>query len=251
VAIAPFLAAASRWLCLACSKTWHSRTCLQGLRPRGSLPPVALPLPDIAPPSVLSPRLPTLCAVLCTGVPTFVYMPKSTRSAVATAWAVIAQAVAGASASMDDLTRFLAFTKAIFSHAPASASRGGLSAPAIIRERLRSGTAGDVLALFEEAVCRAAQRVPNGTSFSVDTTRIRRTRGLARQGAFERPLKLYTAPLRPPVGLPQWLVSWRSILLPCLGPFLTGQFFHRQRSCQPQRSNPYTLVSTAGPPRGF
>jgi hypothetical protein len=64
-------------------------------------------------------------------------MPKSTRSEVATAWAVVAQVVAGASAFTDDLTRFLAFPKAIFSHVTASASRGGVSAPAIIRERLR------------------------------------------------------------------------------------------------------------------
>jgi hypothetical protein len=63
-------------------------------------------------------------------------MPKSTRSEVATAWAVVAQAVSGASASIDDFTRFLTFPKAIFSHVPASASRGCISAPAIIRELL-------------------------------------------------------------------------------------------------------------------
>jgi Reverse transcriptase (RNA-dependent DNA polymerase) len=68
---------------------------------------------------------------------------------------------------------------------------------------------------------------------------------------FERPPKLSPAPLRPLVGLPQWLVSWRSILLPCLGPSLTGQFFHRQRPSQPQRSNPHCLASSAGPPRGL
>jgi hypothetical protein len=127
-------------------------------------------------------------------------MPKSTRSEVATAWAVVAQAVAGASDSMDDLARFLAFPKAIFSNVPASASRGGLSAPAIIRERLRRWTAGDVFALFEEAVCRATQRVPNGTSFSVDTTRIRRTRGLARQGAFRKAAKALSSAPQAPSG---------------------------------------------------
>jgi hypothetical protein len=125
-------------------------------------------------------------------------MPKSTRSKVATAWAVVAQDVAGASASMDNLTRCLALPKAIFPHVPASTSRGGLSAPAIIRERLRRWTAGDLFALFEEAVCRATQRVPNGTSFSADTTRIRRTRGLARQGAFRKAAQaLSSAPQAP------------------------------------------------------
>jgi hypothetical protein len=68
---------------------------------------------------------------------------------------------------------------------------------------------------------------------------------------FEKPLKLYPAPIRPLVGLTQGLVSWRSILLPCLGPSLTGQIFHRQSSSQHQRSNPHCLVSSAGPPRGL
>jgi hypothetical protein len=67
---------------------------------------------------------------------------------------------------------------------------------------------------------------------------------------FARPLKLYPAPLRSLLGLPQWLVSWRSTLLQCLGPSLTGQFFHRQRSFQPKRSIPHCLDSSAGPPRG-
>jgi hypothetical protein len=248
VAIAPFLAAASRWLCLPCSKTWHSRTpvCRDcGLA--APSPSVALPLPDIAPPPVPSPRLPSLSTVLCTGVPTFVYMPKSTRSEVATAWVVVAQAVAGASASMDDLTRFLAFPKAISSDVPASASRGGISAPAIIRERIRRWTAGDVFDVFEEAACRATQRVPNGTSFSADKTRIRRTCGLARQGAFRKAAQALSSAPQAPSGP----ATVAGLLLPCLGPSLTDQFFHRQRSFQHQRSNPHCLVSSAGPPRGL
>jgi hypothetical protein len=44
-------------------------------------------------------------------------------------WAVVAQAFAGTSASMDDLTRFLAFPKAIFSHVPDSASRAAFRRP--------------------------------------------------------------------------------------------------------------------------
>jgi hypothetical protein len=125
-------------------------------------------------------------------------MPKSTRSEVATVRTVVAHAVASVLASMDDLTRFLAFPKAIFSPVPASASRGGLSAPAIIRERLRRWTAGEVFALYEEAVCQATQRVPSGTSSRLDTTRIRRTRGLARQGAFRKAAQaLSSAPQAP------------------------------------------------------
>jgi hypothetical protein len=71
------------------------------------------------------------------------------------------------------------------------------------------------------------------------------------KGPFARPLKLYPPPLRPLVGLPQWLVSWHSILLRCLGPSLIGQFFPRQRSFQPQRSNPHCLLSFAGLPSGL
>jgi hypothetical protein len=252
VAIAPFLAAASRWLCVSCSKTWHSRTpvCRDcGLA--APSPSVALPLPDISPPPVPSPRLPSLSTVLCTGVPTFVYMPKSTRSEVATAWAVVAQAVAGDSASVDDLTRFLAFPKAIFSHVPASASR------AAFRRPLSSGNASGVGPRETYLLCLRKLFVEPRDECSMEPPSqwIRHaSAGLVvwpDKEPFERPLKLYPAPLRPLVGLPQWLVSWRSILLPCLGPSLTGQFFHRQRSSQPQRSNPHCLVSSAGPPWGL
>jgi hypothetical protein len=68
---------------------------------------------------------------------------------------------------------------------------------------------------------------------------------------FERPLKLYPTPLRPLVGLPQWLVPWRYILLPCMGPSLTGQFFHRQRSFSLRGRIRIFLASSAGPPRGL
>jgi hypothetical protein len=149
------------------------------------------------------------------------------------------------------LTRFLAFPKAILSHVPASACRCGLSAPAIIRERLRRCAAGEVLAMFEEAVCRAMQRVPNGTSFSMDTTRIRRTRFLARQGSFRKAAQALSSAPQPPSGPATVAGLLALILLPYLGPSLTGQFFHRQRSFQPQRSNPHSLVSSAGPPRGL
>jgi hypothetical protein len=43
VALAPFMTAASRWLCLACSRTWHSRTpvCIDC----GLAPPTLWPCP--------------------------------------------------------------------------------------------------------------------------------------------------------------------------------------------------------------
>jgi hypothetical protein len=60
--------------------------------------------------------------------------------------------------------------------------------------------AGDLFALFEEAVCRSTQRVPNGTSSPVDTTRIRRTHGLVRQGAFRKATQALSSAPQTPSG---------------------------------------------------
>jgi hypothetical protein len=112
------------------------------------------------------------------------HIPKHLRSDLAVVWASLAQKVANQNASLDDFTRLLIFPKSILSPLPSRENRGAISAGSIIWDRLRRWAEGEEMALFDDAAGRALSRFQPAVLPVFDETRLRRPRGLTRQGAF-------------------------------------------------------------------
>jgi hypothetical protein len=117
---------------------------------------------------------------------------------------------------MDDLTRFLAFPKAIFSQVPASASRAAFRRPPSSESAYGIGPRDMALLCFRKLFVEPYNEGP----IEPPSQWIRHAfAGIVvwpDKGPFARPLKIYPGLLRPLLGLPQWLAFWRSVLLQCL-----------------------------------
>jgi hypothetical protein len=175
---------------------------------------VALPLLDIVPPPVY-PLYPPL---FFTWVSTFGYIPKSTRSEVATGRAVVAYAVVGAPASLDGLQRFIAFRNAIFHplcplRRPEAAFRRQPSSEGAYGVEPLERSLLFMRKLFVEPPSERPVKPPP------QWTR-RASAGLAvwpNKELFARRFKLYPVPLRSRMGPAMWLVSRRLIPPLCPG----------------------------------
>jgi hypothetical protein len=126
------------------------------------------------------------------------HIPKPLRSAVAVVWASLAQKVANQNATLEDFTRLMIFPNTILSPLPSRENRGALSAGSIIRDMLRRWAEGEEMAPFDDAAGRALSRIQPAGLPAFDETRLRRARGLTRQGAFRKAAQaLSSAPPAP------------------------------------------------------
>jgi hypothetical protein len=146
------------------------------------------------------------------------HIPKPLRSELAVVWASLAQKVANQNASLDDFTRLMIFPKSTLSAQPSRENRGALSAGSIIRDRLRRLAEGEEMALFDDAAGRALSRVQPAGLPAFDETRLRRARGLTRQGAFRKAAQVLSSAPQAPKGEATVSLLQALHLLPPQGP---------------------------------